>query len=974
MGRVPQPNAALSHQSRTDPPADAWDDGVAPVRLYERDAELRLAAEVLDRAAGYRGGALFFAGDAGLGKTALLRRVAAQAAEVFRIGPAAGDPVETSVAFGFLGQALYALGCPVPLAEAGDGSAGSADKGSAAKGRAEGTDLRSSQFHRVLRWLRGLGEPTLLVLDDLQWADSDSVAMLSFLCRRLADLPVVVVATLRSWPPAAHDVAYRLAAAGQAMLAELAPLSGPAARRVVGDLVHTQAGPAAINRAVAMCGGNPLLLEQVSLLIDRGDDLSTPQLSRVLPNPQPLLLSRFAALPGEVIRCARAASVLGMTFRPGLAAKVARVPEEDIEQTLDALARSGLVREVADPAGATGGRAVEFVHPLFRQLLYEDLGTAMRDQLHRRACRVLLDQGRDRDAAQHAMRGHAAGDPAAIGVLERVGLDALGTGDVGAAIEYLRAAVALAGRRARRTALRGLSEALLAGGQFREAIECCERIVAGPVRSPRERAEALMMHATGLAQSGRLEQACERLDETVAAARDADLPLATAAQTEHGYCRWWLSGPAAALPVLNRARELAADAPGPARTRTTALWGFVALQAGDPSGLAGLAAAGRAVLAAPRAHLSDYTTTWGVLASYAASATLVERFDESGQAYAIALETAEQSGAGLTVGVLGLGVSYAALLLRVGRLAEALGHTARVLKLPDVTPALTTTASAVHAEILLQLGRLDEADAWLTRAELVPASRPDWEPALRLCGIRGRRALRAGEWAAASAHFLVAEDLSAAAGIVEPCLSMWARSAIVAHLRAGRSADAERVLGWLDRCAARLPCRWPRIAALTGRAGLAEAGGDPQAAEQAFTEALGLHDGLELPLERVETLLEFGTFLRRVGASVRARPLLAEAVSAAEAVGAHWLAGQAHKELAASGGRRRRRREMSDRLTPQERRVSALAAQGLSNDAIASRLRVSAGTVKTHLEHVYAKLGVHSRRELMLRGGDTVSA
>jgi DNA-binding NarL/FixJ family response regulator len=65
---------------------------------------------------------------------------------------------------------------------------------------------------------------------------------------------------------------------------------------------------------------------------------------------------------------------------------------------------------------------------------------------------------------------------------------------------------------------------------------------------------------------------------------------------------------------------------------------------------------------------------------------------------------------------------------------------------------------------------------------------------------------------------------------------------------------------------------------------------------------------------------------------------------------------------------------MSDRLTPQERRVSALAAQGLSNDAIASQLRVSAGTVKTHLEHVYAKLGVHSRRELMLRGGDTVSA
>jgi DNA-binding CsgD family transcriptional regulator len=922
----------------------------AQVHLHERDAELQMAADLLDRAAARAGGALFLTADAGLGKTALLHDIGRGAADVFQVGPATGDPVETSVAFSFLGQALYALDCPVALAEVGEGGASV-------------SDMRSAQFHRVLRWLRALDEPTLLILDDLQWADSDSVAMLSFLCRRLEGLPVAVIATLRSWPPDAHDVARRLSMAGHATLAELAPLSSTAAKQVITGCLRRPASEQTIKRGVAMCGGNPLLLEHVSMLIERGDDLSSPRLSRELPNPQPLLLSRFAALPAEVVRCAQAASVLGTRFWPTVAARVARVPEKDIELTLDALTRSGLVREAP-------GHMVEFVHPLFSQLLYEDLGTAMRDRLHRRACRVLLDQGLDREAAQQAMRGHVADDPAAIAVLERVGLDALHQGAVGSATEHLRAAVTLAGRRASRKALMGLSEALLAGGKFREAIECCERLLAIPAGSPAEVAEALMVHATGLAQAGRLDEACECLSKTVAAARDSDPLLAVKAQADHGYNRWWTSGPAAALPLLARARELAETAPEQIRSRVTALWGFVALQAGDPSGLEDIDRAGKTILAAPRGHLSDYATSWGALASYAVAATLVERFADADQAYTAALEAAEQTGTTRTAGALGLSVSHAALLLRLGRLPEALRLTTRVLDLSDVMPVLTATTGVIHGKVLLQLGRLDESAEWLARAEAVPAFGAGWEPSLQLYAIKGHLALQAGEWEDASACFGMAEELSVRAGVNEPCMSMWARHAVVSHLRAGRTQDAERVLGWLDRCAARLPCRWPRIAALCGRAGLAELAGDTAAAEAAFSEALGLHAHLELPLERIETLLEFGTFLRRVGAQAKARPLLAEAVADAEAIGARWLAGQAHGELIASGGRRRRRREMPDRLTPQERRVFELAAQGLSNEAIASRLRVSAGTVKTHLEHIYAKLGVHSRRELMLGSRD----
>ena len=127
-------------------------------------------------------------------------------------------------------------------------------------------------------------------------------------------------------------------------------------------------------------------------------------------------------------------------------------------------------------------------------------------------------------------------------------------------------------------------------------------------------------------------------------------------------------------------------------------------------------------------------------------------------------------------------------------------------------------------------------------------------------------------------------------GIGEPCVVPWAGRAVIAHARAGRDADAARVLGWLDSCAARLPCRWPRVAAAFGRAELAARHGDHQASERHFREALVLHDDAELPMERVSTLLAYGNMLRQSGQPARARKVLAEALEMAEATGAPALA------------------------------------------------------------------------------------
>ncbi|EFC86237.1 hypothetical protein [Parafrankia sp. EUN1f] len=106
------------------------------------------------------------------------------------------------------------------------------------------------------------------------------------------------------------------------------------------------------------------------------------------------------------------------------------------------------------------------------------------------------------------------------------------------------------------------------------------------------------------------------------------------------------------------------------------------------------------------------------------------------------------------------------------------------------------------------------------------------------------------------------------------------------------------------------------------------------AAEAEFTTALTLHEATHLPLEKVETQLLYGGWLRRTGHPARARPILADAAATAVKADAHWLAGRAHHELRCAGGRRRINEP--DTLTPAEHRTATLAAQGMTNAEIAN--------------------------------------
>lgn len=283
-GFAPNPTIALQEpaegvevESRRDPRA-----------LRERDAVLAAAAGLVERVrTGTGGGSLFIVGEAGLGKTVLLEHARRLAGDGFAVGLGQGDPMEASLPFALVAQALAGLG-------------GEEDRGGLA---APVTDeRRTARFYEILRWLERVRRPTLVLLDDLHCADPDSLALVSFLSRRFAEGPVALIGTLRPWPMSAADLASMLAHAGHAAIQRLLPLGPDAARGLLAERVEQPVSPEILEQIAELCAGNPLLLEQAALALDRGDDVVTAAASphRLIDRYQPLTCGDEPSLRAQV--------------------------------------------------------------------------------------------------------------------------------------------------------------------------------------------------------------------------------------------------------------------------------------------------------------------------------------------------------------------------------------------------------------------------------------------------------------------------------------------------------------------------------------------------------------------------------------------------------------------------------------------------------------------------------------------------
>jgi DNA-binding CsgD family transcriptional regulator len=298
--------------------------------LRGRDTELGRLRELLDAGAARGGGAVVVIGEAGMGKTAVLRSLVTDSMTTLRMR---GVPAEQELPFGGLHRLLSPVAArfeelPEALRDA-------------VRDSADGLPLRCGVYELLCRL--GARRPVLCCVDDAQWLDRQSLEVLGFAARRLVGQGVVLVLAARP------ELAHHDALAGVERL-WLPPLTDDACEQLLRDRIDRDVPPGLRASLRDLAGGNPLDL------VTLAESLTLDQLAGRAPLPDELpegtrradYRVRLAALSPpsrHVLVCATAESAVDLTLlrRLGdldelLAAGLFPLPSKVIRSTLYALA------------------------------------------------------------------------------------------------------------------------------------------------------------------------------------------------------------------------------------------------------------------------------------------------------------------------------------------------------------------------------------------------------------------------------------------------------------------------------------------------------------------------------------------------------------------------------------------------------------------------------------------------------------
>ncbi len=934
--------------------------------LVGRDVELRRLVELVDASRTETGTLVLVAGDAGVGKTALVGRLVESArARGIRTFQAACTDVDARRPFGPL---LDIAGPATPSSDATSRAASGA-----------GPAFEIALTGRILEL--GRERPALLVIEDLQWADPATTALLPHVARRIRDVGVVLLATYRSDEMhRRHPLRPLLAELTRGRLAEHLTV-GPLNESDTVDFIRETLGSTRtpdleLCRVLhRVCGGNPFHMEEVlRSLADRGDLAlrdgvwHSPRAALALALPESLrdaVLQRFRSLPEPSQRMLQIAALIGQEFDFELLHDVTASSEDDLIATLRAGIEAQLLLEVT-----TGTRSdrYAFRHALTREAVGLELLARERRRLHGSIARALEARAGaiEGSARQLAYHFDEAGDAAqARRYHEMASAQAIQTYAYRVALEHQERALALCEADDPRLAELHLELARTArlASDHRATIRAAEiaREAYAAAADRSGAAEAIRLMSVAHWMLGEGERASAEAAEAVRLLQDAgDERALAAALADVARVESVLGRGGAAIPAAERAVEIARRSDLPevevdalvsrgtslahACTRASTAALREAVDRGLSLGVVNATARGlnnlHSAYVRCRAPAVEQRRTTQALAEFDARHGM-ERVSVVAREMAIAVLDGEwEVGLRRAADARGDGLfpSYVRLheaFMLVGRFGPA--------ALGDLLDAPLRMRTHIgwntrHWLIALALQALVLAERYadglrIADEELESVRTADLHPA-----VDGTAAVAID--AARLLHDRAAEDrwidavLAAAPSIP---VEVDARRAYATAERAASDGDTDTALAQFERAARIFGDELEQFSAY------------PRASISRRLIELhlgrGLHEDRDLAQAEFDRSIAFWTkakatwYLDRLTAWARPLGLRFDAVPSPRAP----------------------KRAL---LTAREREIAALIAEGLSNKDIGSRLTISERTAEGHVERIRAKLGFHSRAQI----------
>jgi ATP/maltotriose-dependent transcriptional regulator MalT len=952
--------------------------------LVGRVDELGSLERILDELDRGHSGAIELAGEPGIGKTRLLKELAARAeARGHLVLWGAASELERGLPFCVFLDALdeYVAGLePERLAALNDevqAELAQVFPSLAALADGRGVALQHERYrsHRAVREvLMRLAAPTplVLVLDDVHWADSASVELLGALLRRPPAAAVLMVLAVRprQLPDRLSAALERADREGALTRIELGALDAVEARAFLGDAVQAVQAAALFKES----GGNPFYLQQLAraLELTGGAASAAAELSSAIEVPSAVaaaLTEELGLLSQPARLVLQGGAVAGDPFEPELAAAAAGTSEAAVIDAIDELLELDLIRQTDVP------RRFRFRHPLVRRAVYETTPGGWRLGAHERCAEALAARGAAAVArAYHLECSAREGDLGAVAVLREAGQAAARLAPESAARWFggaLRLLPENAPAEDRVELLLARAGALAAAGHFAGSHAALLEAMAivpeqlRPLCTTLTTACARVEHRLGHYEQAhaRLVRALGGLPEPTSAEAVGlliELALNEFYRSNYQAMHDWAGRAVSAAKVLGDAPLLAAALAMPAL-------------ADAMTGASESARSHRADAAALVDSLSDGQLSLRLDAAVwlAAAELYLDLYPEADLHARRALTLARATGQGelflVLHQILGRVWYVRAKLAEATELLDGAIEAARLLgttqalagnlfnrsvvavAVGDLDIALVTAQESVELARDLDEGFVTAWAAVRLAGVLLETGQPEQAVEL-LLGRAGGEGLRLipGGWRAS-------------------CLELLTRC----WLALDRRTQAERAAALAEVTAAAV--RLPLAAAWADRATAAVAlhtGDCLRATERALASA-DTAQQVGAPIEAALSRTLAGRALAQAGQRDRAVAELQRAAAAFDACGALRYRQSAERELGKLGHRPHRRTRPGRidgsgiaSLTERELQVARLVVDRKTNPEIAAELFLSQKTVETHLRNIFHKLDVTARVDL----------